>query len=234
MASPRILAVDTATDTCSVALLLDDRVNTRSEVVGQRHSERALSMIDALLNAAGLRLEEVDLIAFGAGPGSFTGLRIACGLAQGLAWGIDRSVIPVGNLRALAERVFRESAASDRVLCAVDARMHEAYCAIYHRDPRISEVQPPSLAKPADLARLADEVDTVAGDALMVFPEALQALQGKTLLPRLRADAADIAQVAATPEFLEQAVAPHLAAPLYVRDQVASTIEQRRARAGAR
>jgi len=234
MTPPLILAVDTATDTCSVALLQGDRVNTRSEVVGQRHSERALSMIDALLNAAGLRLEEVDLIAFGAGPGSFTGLRIACGLAQGLAWGIGRLVIPVGNLRALAERVFRESGASDSVLCAVDARMHEAYCAIYHRGPLINEVQPPSLAKPADLARWARNVDTVAGDALTVFPEVLQALQGKTLLARLRADAADIAQVASSPEFLEQSVAPHLAAPLYVRDQVASTIEQRRARASTR
>ena len=233
MSEPLILAIDTATDTCSVALLQREHASVRTELVGQRHSERVLPMIDALLEAASIRLREVDFIAFGAGPGSFTGLRIACGLSQGLAWGIGRPVIAVGNLRAMADRVFRESGAINSVLCAIDARMHEAYCAIYSRSPRISELRPPSLARPADLTRWAHDVDAVAGDALTAFPEALRTLPDKTLLPQLRADAVDIARVAASAEFLEQAVAPHLAAPVYVRDQVASTIEQRRARASA-
>jgi uncharacterized protein (DUF924 family) len=147
MASPRILAVDTATDTCSVCAPAGRPGRSRSEAVGQRYSERALSMIDALLNAAGLRLEEVDLIAFGAGPGSFTGLRIACGLAQGLAWGIGRPVVPVGNLWALAERVF----ASPRPATGSCARLMRECTRRIARSitaARGSAAQPPSLANP--------------------------------------------------------------------------------------
>jgi tRNA threonylcarbamoyladenosine biosynthesis protein TsaB len=233
MTLPCLLALDTATETCSVALLKGGAVFVRSEVVGQRHSERALPMIDAILREHGTALGELDAIAFGAGPGSFTGLRIACGLAQGLAWGAGKRVIAVGNLMALAARVFEQVPDCRRVLCAIDARMHEAYCAVYQRGPEILEVRAPQLARPDELVALATDVDAVAGDALVAFPEVLSDLGERLLLPGLRADAADIVRLAATEPMRRRAVAPHDAMPVYVRDHVALTIEERGRRAAA-
>ena len=132
--SPTVLAIDTATEVCSVAVLHGDRLTELVEVVGQRHSERVLPMIDAALAKAGLSLGDIDVFAFGAGPGSFTGLRIACGIAQGLAYGKRKRVVPVGNLRALAARAFAMVTEGDLLLAAIDARMNEAYCAVYRRD----------------------------------------------------------------------------------------------------
>lgn len=233
MTFPKILALDTATEICSVALLSAAGLICRAEPVGQRHSERALPMVDEVLQEAGITLKDLDFLAYGAGPGSFTGLRIACGLVQGLAWGCRKPVIPVGNLLALADRALFEAPECRTVLCAIDARMHEAYCAVYQRGSEIIEVRAPSLAKPHLLTELACEVDAVAGDALTVFPEAWT--DGKDLrrFPLLRADAADVARVASAPAMRARAVAAQDAAPLYVRDHVALTIDERRARAVA-
>jgi len=232
MTVPCILALDTATEVCSVALIGQAAEFVRSERVGQRHSERALPLVDEVLREAGVALREVDYIAFGAGPGSFTGLRIACGLAQGLAWGACRPVIPVGNLQALAARVFAADAGVETVMCAIDARMHEAYVATFRRGEAPVEVTPPSLARAGELAGLWRDADAVAGDALTVFPDAWGGAPVRRY-PDLRADASDIARVAATPAGLAHAVAAAAAAPLYVRDRVALTIAERRAGAVA-
>lgn len=232
MSAPCILALDTATDVCSVALIGQGAGVARSERVGQRHSERALPMVDEVLRDAGIVLRDVDFIAFGAGPGSFTGLRIACGLAQGLAWGAGKRVIPVGNLHALAARVFAAEVGVASVLCAIDARMHEAYVAEYRLGDEPVEVTPPSLARVEELAGLSRDVDAVAGDALAAFPEGWGEAPVRRY-PGLRADAMDIARAAATPAGLARAVAAATAAPLYVRDHVALTIAERRARAAA-
>jgi tRNA threonylcarbamoyladenosine biosynthesis protein TsaB len=233
MTIPTILALDTATETCSVALLSPAGTIRRAEAVGQSHSERALPMVDEILREAGVMLNDLDYLAFGAGPGSFTGLRIACGLAQGLAWGSGKPVIPVGNLLALAARALLEAPECRTVLCAIDARMHEAYFAVYQRGPEIIEVRAPSLAKPHVLAELARGVDAVAGDALTVFPEAWPDRGDLRRFPSLRADAADIARVASSPAMRARAVAAQEAAPLYVRDHVALTTDERRAGAVA-
>lgn len=230
MTSPSILALDTATETCSVALLWRGAIVSRSERVGQKHSERALPMVDEVLTAAGASLRELDYLAFGAGPGSFTGLRIACGLVQGLAWGADKRVIAVGNLHALAARVFDVAPDCETVLCAIDARMHEAYCAIYRRSDVPSELEPAALAGPPELADLAAKVDAVAGDALKVFPDSFPEASRGLRFPDLRADAADILRLASSAVMIASAVAPEEAMPLYVRDRVAMTTEERRAR----
>ena len=228
--SPTVLAIDTATDVCSVAVLRGDQLTELVEIVGQRHSERALPMIDAALVKAGVSLGDIDVFAFGAGPGSFTGLRIACGIAQGLAYGKRKRVVPVGNLRALAARAFAMVNGGDLLLAAIDARMNEAYCGIYRRDEPVSEVRAPALERPQSLAQLAiDEgVDIVAGNALAVFSGIWPHDERWVALPDVTPSAASIAQLARLDAAHGLAVPPERAAPVYVRDRVALTIEERR------
>ncbi len=229
-ASPAILALDTATEACSVAVLVGDALTGRSAVVGQRHSEHLLPMVDETLRAAGVALTDVGLIAFGAGPGSFTGLRIACGAAQGLAWTRSTPVVAVGNLEALAAQIFAAHDDVERVLCAIDARMQEAYCAVYRRDGVAAvpcAVVEPALVQPAALASLARDVGAVAGDALRAFPSVWPMAGGQRHWPDLRATATDIARVAATAQGRARARPARDAVPPDVRDQVALTIEQR-------
>ncbi len=122
----KILAFDTSTEYCSVALFLDGAIKSREVLAGQRHSELILPMVRQGLAEGGLALTQLDGIAFGAGPGSFTGLRIACGIAQGLAFGADLPVLGVCTLEALAQE-----AGGGRVIAALDARMSQIYHAAY-------------------------------------------------------------------------------------------------------
>jgi tRNA threonylcarbamoyladenosine biosynthesis protein TsaB len=188
-------------------------------------------MIDALLAECGASLGECDAIAFGAGPGSFTGLRIACGVAQGLAFGARKPVVAVSNLAALAWQAAQNRPDLRRVLAAIDARMNEAYWAIYDIDGEsAAEIAAPALAQPATLLAVADEqrVDAMAGDALIAFADSLRAF-ARVQLPSVRADAAAIARLARQIYAAGGAVAPARAAPLYVRDRVALTVEERNA-----
>lgn len=230
-----VLAIDTATDVCSVAVLHGDQLTELVEVVGQRHSERALPMIDAALVKAGLSLGDIDVFAFGAGPGSFTGLRIACGIAQGLAYGKRKRVVPIGNLRALAARAFAMVTEGDLLLAAIDARMNEAYCAVYRRDEAVSEVRAPALERPQSLAQLAidEEVDLVAGNALTVFSGTGPHDKPWVALPDITPSAASIAHLARFDAAHGLTFAPEQAAPVYVRDRVALTTEERRRAASA-
>ncbi len=124
----RILALETSTEYCSVALWQDGNIVNRCELVGQRHSELLMEILDSLLHEAGIKLAQLDGIAFGAGPGSFTGVRIACGVTQGLALGADLPVVGVCTLQALAQ-----AAGHDKVITALDARMGEIYHAVYEK-----------------------------------------------------------------------------------------------------
>lgn len=230
---PTLLAIDTATEVCSVALAHGDRIIERAETVGQKHSERILPMVDALLREADLALSDCDAIAFGAGPGAFTGLRIACGVAQGLAFGAGKPVVAIGNLAALALAARSASRGAHRVLAAIDARMQEAYWAVYSVDgDALIEVEAPALVAAADLAELFRRraPDLVAGNALRSFPLAAEGLRCATA-PEARASAASIAVLASTEFARGRAVAAELAAPIYVRDRIALTIDERRAAA---
>ena len=122
----KILAFDTSSEYCSIALWMDGEILSRRVFAGQRHSELLLPMLQELLARAGLMLVQLDGIAFGAGPGSFTGLRIACGVAQGLAFGSNLPVIGISTLEALAQQ-----ASKNRVITAIDAHMGEIYHAAY-------------------------------------------------------------------------------------------------------
>jgi tRNA threonylcarbamoyladenosine biosynthesis protein TsaB len=142
----KILALDTSTEYCSVALWQDGALIEHSERVGQQHSERLIAMIDDLLKSSGCEIQDMNGIAYGAGPGSFTGVRIACGVTQGLALGTDLPVAGICTLLALAQ-----ACAHTRVIAALDARMGEIYCAVYESvNSQWITVCEPCLCRPED------------------------------------------------------------------------------------
>jgi tRNA threonylcarbamoyladenosine biosynthesis protein TsaB len=228
-----LLALDTSSEWCSAALLRDGLLTTREERAEQRHSELILPMIDALLNDGGMALQDLDAIAFGAGPGSFTGLRIACGVAQGLAFGAGLKVVPVATLEAMAEAV-----GGPRVLSALDARMDEIYLAAYEREGSGWRcVVAPTLCTVADVPALYGPDWIGCGSAFAVHGEALRARYGAQLRdvrPQVFAHAREVAIIAARVRAAGGGVEPDYAAPLYVRDKVAKTVAERREAAKAR
>ncbi len=135
----RLLAIDTAMEACSAALIIDDEVFARSIVEPRAHARLVLAMVRELLDDAGLALEDLDTLAFGRGPGAFTGVRIAAGVVQGLALGSGLSVIPVSNLQALAQAAMRNHD-WQRVLVCTDARMGEVYFGAFVREENGSPV----------------------------------------------------------------------------------------------
>lgn len=127
----KILALDTSTEACSAALLSDNKVSSRNEVAPRKHAELILPMVDSLLLEAGLELVELDAIAFGRGPGAFTGVRIAAGVTQGLAYASNLPIIPVSSLAALAQIAVGKA---DNIVAAIDARMGEVYYCQFSAD----------------------------------------------------------------------------------------------------
>lgn len=131
--STRILAIDTATEACSVALLNDENVTAHFELCAREHTQRILPMVQTLLQQEQMALTGLDALVYGRGPGSFTGVRIGIGIAQGMALGADLPMIGVSTLKTMAQSAWRLQGAS-RVLAAIDARMGEVYWAEYQRD----------------------------------------------------------------------------------------------------
>ena len=132
----KLLAIDTSTEACSAALAIDNTVtHTRFELAPQRHAELILPMVDQLLREADLRVDELDGLAFGQGPGTFTGVRIAAGIIQGIALGAKLPIVPVSSLAALAQGLFSERGQA-KVLAAIDARIGEIYWGAYQVDER--------------------------------------------------------------------------------------------------
>ena len=220
-----VLALDCATEYCSVSLLVNGKVFHRIEQVGNQHSGVILPWIDALIGEAGIVPADIDGVIFGAGPGSFTGVRIACGVAQGLAWGIDAPVLPLCNLQAAAWPALKEGA--DVVAVVNDARMSECYGAIYERvDGLVKTRVAPMLLKPEAVAAWARE-----NGASCVLGTGAKAYEIENL-PQSRhthSDANDMLALwqANAAQFEDQWVKPALASPLYVRNRVALTIKER-------
>jgi tRNA threonylcarbamoyladenosine biosynthesis protein TsaB len=213
----RFAALDTSTEWCSVALWRDGEIAGAERRAGTRHSELALPMLQGVLNRFQVAPEELDAIAFGAGPGSFTGLRIACGIAQGLAFPRGIPVLGVSTLEALAE----ESGAT-RVVACIDARMREVYYAALQREDREEgrwrEVIPARCAAPAALEP--PPGDWIgAGNGFAVYGN----LGLKTVLPEVHPTALAVARLAAPRLAAGEGVDAALAAPVYVRDKVAFT-----------
>ena len=128
----KLLALETSTEACSAALYLDGETQERYQIAPQQHNKLILPMIESLLDEAGLRLQDMDALAFGRGPGSFTGVRIAAGVVQGLAFGADLAIAPVSTLAAMAQEAFAETPDGFAFPC-IDARMGEVYWGVYRR-----------------------------------------------------------------------------------------------------
>lgn len=223
-----LLALDTSTDHCSVALWRDGEVTADMVQAGQRHSALLLPMVRRALDDAGLRFGDLQAVAFGEGPGSFTGLRIACGVAQGLAFGAGLPVVGIGTLVALAE-----AAGDEQVACCLDARMKEVYFAAYRRcgGDWSMEVEA-GLYAPQDLPTLPGSGWVGCGNGFTAFPQAVRGALGAGL-SRVREEVAvpharDIARLAAARFLREGGLPAEQALPLYLRDKVALTIEEQR------
>ncbi|MDE2387931.1 MAG: tRNA (adenosine(37)-N6)-threonylcarbamoyltransferase complex dimerization subunit type 1 TsaB [Betaproteobacteria bacterium] len=217
----KILALETSTEFCSVALSLDGEVSGKEILAGRNHSEMILTMAQEMLTQAGLALQQIDGIAFGAGPGSFTGLRIACGVAQGLAFAADLPVAAIGTLEAVAQQIDQ-----DNVIVALDARMGEIYHAAFRKLASQSweMISPPVLCSPQHAPLVSGTEWHGCGSGFDVYYDVL-AVQYRANIrqihPGLHPRAHEIAQLA-LPKFCDGAYTdPALAAPLYIRNKVA-------------
>lgn len=225
-----LLSIETSCEHASVALYLNGCLEQRLLEGHANHSEKILAVIDALLAEAGMTVSGLNAVAFGSGPGAFTGLRLACGIAQGLALGAGIGVVPVCSLDALALQSGRH-----RVLVATDARMNEVYwqtCTV--EDGAVRMVSPTECTPPESLSLDGDDWYGV-GSAFKAYGDVLQgrlAMQiagiDSDAVPRAR----EIALLAAEQVRQGKLVPPELAAPLYVRDKVALTTQERLARGG--
>ena len=225
----KILAFDASTHWLSVACGDGDAWSTRNERAGEGSSERLLPLIDAVLREAGLGLGDLDGIAFGAGPGSFTGVRIACGVAQGLALGAARTLVPVSTLEALAEAAWRDRGAS-RVVACVDARMREVYVAAYERTgDRWHERHAPAVLLPERTTLPGVQGWYGAGDGFGAYPALAGTLQLASADAEAKPDARAIATLALPRLAAGEGVAASAARPLYVRHRVALTTAERAA-----
>lgn len=228
----KLLVLDTSTEWCSAALWLDGVIQARRVLAEQRHSSLLLPMVDELLHAAGLTLRQLDGIAYGAGPGSFTGLRIACAVTQGLAFGADLPVAGVSTLESIAQQT-----GADRVLTVLDARMAEVYWAAYRREGAgWRAVSEPQLALPESVAVPAAGEWIGAGNGFAALGAVLRPRLAPQLVridDTLMPDAAAMAPLAAAAFACGEGMDAALAAPIYLRDKVALTVDERRRKKSA-
>ncbi len=229
----KILAFEAATHRLSVALWCDGVLAEKSALVPNGGSERLLPWANELLAEAGLSLKQLDGLAFGAGPGGFTGLRLACGVTQGLAFGLDIPVVPVCTLAALAL-----GAGDGRILACLDARMNEAYVAAYAvSGETVEEIMVPKVGAGETAPLPEGEGWRGVGDGFAAYGAALRQRMGARLVAEdasLMPTATAVARLAA-PVLLRGAGVPAAQAlPLYVRDKVALTTAERLARGGSK
>lgn len=223
----KILALDTATENCSAALLFDGQVTARERRLDRGHADCILAMIDEVLAGAGTSLTGLTAIAFGRGPGSFTGVRLAASVTQGLAHGGGVPVVPVSDLAAVAQRVLGDDAGAARVLVCNDARMRQIYWGCYARGAA-------DLAEPVGEEHVSDPGRAAlpagwtgdlglrgAGTGFAAYPGLLSEFSGRLhgireLLPR----AVEIALLAVPDVIAGRLLAPEEALPVYLRDDV--------------
>jgi tRNA threonylcarbamoyladenosine biosynthesis protein TsaB len=227
----KLLALESSTELLTVALSFDGRIVERQSPHGLSHSETALPLVRDLLDGQGVTLADLDVIAFGAGPGAFTGLRLACSVAQGLAVGAGLPVIGIGSLEALAL-----GEGDGLIYACTDARMHEAYCAAFRvRGEEVETVLAPVVAVPEGAPLPPGEGWLGCGSGFAAYGDRLQLRLGDCLAAireQARPRAGAVARLAAQRFARGQAEDAALAAPRYVRDKIALTTRERLATGG--
>jgi tRNA threonylcarbamoyladenosine biosynthesis protein TsaB len=231
----KLLAFDTSTEACSVALSIDGDIRERYEVAPRRHTELVLPWADALLADAGIAKGALDAIAVARGPGAFTGVRLAVAMVQGMALALDKPVIPVSTLAVLALRAGDVGDAP--ILAAIDARMGEVYFGTFRRnaDDLLQALSEEWMATPVQPKLALSSPWNGVGSGFAAADGALRSVLGNALLSCDAAalpHAADVARLAAIAWVRGEAIAPDRLEPAYLRDKVALTLaEQRQARA---
>lgn len=236
-----LLAIETSTEVATIALLAKGEIISRELSGVQTHSHGVLPAVKNLFDEAGIALSQCDVIAFGCGPGAFTGLRTACGVVQGLAFGLDIPVVPVVSLRAMAEAAQQDDGRGDFV-CILDARMNEVYWAHYQAIKSIdsarrsngwSEMHAPRLAQASEAFdyALLHKADLVLGKGL-VLPDDFAQTNKTQLTKQAMPHAKELVQLGLQDFRAGLAVSAELAQPLYLRNKIAqTTLERLQARA---
>jgi tRNA threonylcarbamoyladenosine biosynthesis protein TsaB len=224
MAGLRILAIETATAACSAALYIDGEISERQALAPREHALLILPMIDELLAEAGVPVGALDAIAYGRGPGSFTGVRIAASVVQGIAFAADLPVVAVSTLATLALGAMRETG-EHRVMAALDARMSEVYWGCYAREPEsLPRLQGEEcVCAPQAVAMPEGGVWTAAGSGWASYRQELLERAGQRverLLPDLEPKASDLARLAVQGYRQGEILRPEEAVPVYLRDTV--------------
>jgi tRNA threonylcarbamoyladenosine biosynthesis protein TsaB len=220
----RLLAIETATEACSAALGVGGEILSRFELASRRHTELILPMCEGLLGQAGMALADLDAVAFGCGPGSFTGLRIAAGLTQGMAFARDLPVVPVSTLAVLAQGAMARHDVT-HVLAAIDARMEEVYWAQYVRDRQgLACLQgAEQVLRPGSMTPPAHGQWYGAGSGWQAYGGVFAARLGSRLRgrdPTALPDARDLIPLAEQRYRCGGAVVADAALPVYLRDRV--------------
>ena len=230
----KLLALDTATEACSAALYIDGDIKQQYEIAPRKHSSLLLPMVDELILDAGIKKSELDAVAFGRGPGSFMGVRIATGVAQGIAFALSLPVVPVSSLAAMA-MVNHSKTGATHTACAIDARMNEVYWACYAiNDGAIpvllgeEQVLPPQqIMLPESLT---DKQWEGAGTGWGAYGELMEpVLEHKlhAIHPECLPNATAIASIAVAMFDNGQSVSAAQAVPVYLRNNVAKTTKER-------
>jgi len=227
--SSTIFAIDTAAERCTLALARGDRVEHQEGEPGRTHLEHVMPAVTVFFTGCAVRPAQCDAFAFASGPGSFTGLRIACTVVQGLALAVGRPVIAVGNLHALAVAAhLRRGGEARRILAVIDARMQQAYWAVFDARPESwVEVVPSSLCDTRDLPSIMEEwqPDLCAGEARWLH-QILAGREGEIVDARV--DATVVAAIAREKFARGEVLRAQDVSPAYTRDRVALTVAQRR------
>ena len=227
----RILAIETATAACSAALYIDGEISERHALAPREHALLILPMIDALLAEAGVPVGALDAIAYGRGPGSFTGVRIAASVVQGIAFAADLPVVAVSTLATLAQGAMRKTGES-RVMAALDARMDEVYWGLYAREtddlPRLQGEE--CVCAPRAVAVPENGVWIAAGSGWASYRAELLLRVGQRvshLLPDLEPRAGDLVRLAVQRYQQSKILRPEEAVPVYLRDTVVRPAQPR-------
>ncbi len=231
-----ILAIDTSTDACSVAISTPEGVEQKLSIAPREHTQRVLTSVETLLSELELSLSQLDAIAFGVGPGSFTGLRIALSHAQGLAYGADLPLVPVSTLAAMAHTAWRLNiaSASQVVMPVIDARMNEVYCAAYRQesDKHVVCLQEETIISPEDLTQAPwlTALERPVGVGSGWHYECLSSLDTQQVRIEAYPEAHDIALMAAhklAVDGSDATISPLSAAPSYMRNEISWKKRQR-------